>query len=310
MQLLPQQLQKISEIIQKHNLTFLCQYVGTDFLLPSDIDLLNRHGIDALKLYNPVSDKLYSSFHLGMLVEALGLKEAMKWNYDELIEYLTHNPLRLTHRQNYVLNSVKNQSFGDIKGLGNKIFNDVNNILNTNTRKEQEKFLREEIKQGLLDGETVKNIANEISSKTGDWSRNFDRIVEYVSNTAYQEGKAEYLKNFYGDDVLVWKRVYASACKHCIRLYLTNGFGSKPIIFKLTELQANGNNIGRPVEKWKPVVGSTHPHCRCSLNYYDSRYDWNDKTQEFDILIDKEYVPKVKRKSKVKISIGKKVYEV
>lgn len=310
MQLLPENFQKILEIIEKNNLTFVCKYLGTEFLYPKDIELLNKYDINPHKLYSPLSDKLVSSFHLGMLAEALGLKEAMGWSMDDLHEYLKTNPLTLNHRQSFVLNSVKGQSFADIKGLGGRIFHDVNSILTSNTRKNQEKFLHEEIEQGVLDGDTVRNIANEISSKTGDWSRNFDRIVEYVSNTAYQEGKAEYIQSVYGDDAWVWKRVYESACKHCIGLYLTAGLGSEPILFKLSELRGNGTNIGRPVEKWRPVVGSTHPHCRCSLNYADPRYKWNPITQAFDILKDKEYTPKVARKGKVKIQIGDKTYSV
>ncbi len=310
MQLFPHQLQQIEEIIQKHNLTFLSNYVGTEFLQPKDIQLLSKYGIDALKIYQPISDGLKSSFHLGILSQALGLKEAMNWSYDDMINYMKTNPLQLSQRQSYVLKSVKNQSLGDIKGLGGKIFHDINNVLNKNTRKNQEKFIREEIMQGVLDGDTVRDIANELSSKSGDWSRNFDRIVEYVSNTAYQEGKAEYLQNVYGDDVLVWKRVYESACKHCIALYTTKGFESEPRIFKLSELRGNGTNIGRQVNKWKPVIGSTHPHCRCSLNYCDQNYSWNYKTQNFDIAKNVEYIPKVKRRSKVRISIGEKNYEV
>lgn len=309
MQLLPENMQKIFEIIQKNNLTFVCNYLGTDFLYPQDIELLKKYDIDPHKLYNPISDKLTSSFHLGMLSEALGLKEAMNWSMEELEEYLKTNPLTLSHRQKFVLNGVKSQSFGDIKGLGGRIFHDVNSILTSNTRKNQERFIQNEIEQGVLDGETVRGIANEISSKTGDWSRNFDRIVEYVSNTAYQEGKAEWLQSVHSDDVWVWKRVYESACKHCIALYLTKGFGSEPRLFKLSVLRANGTNIGRPVEKWRAVVGSTHPHCRCSLNYADpEHYMWNPETQMFDIPKEKEYTPKVKRKGKITIQIGDKTY--
>ena len=59
----------------------------------------------------------------------------------------------------------------------------------------------------------------------------------------------------------VFKDVFVGGCRHCIRLYLTGGIGSQPKIFKISDLIANGDNIGVKVNDWKPVISSTHPHC-------------------------------------------------
>ena len=104
------------------------------------------------------------------------------------------------------------------------------------------------------------------------------------------------------------KSIWTGNCRHCIRLYLTNGVGSQPKLFRLQELEANGTNIGLKVNDWKPTVNSTHPHCRCDLNYLPKGYVWDEEKKSFDIP--KNYVPKVARTSKVKITVGDKVFEV
>lgn len=306
--LTPEQQQQLLKLIQRNHIGFIASSLGTAFLSNDDVKLLEDYGINAFQLYNTYSDKLLASFHLGQLAAALR-NESNNIHLKDFQQYLKNNPLQLTKREEYVLDSVKRQALSDIKGIGSKIFQDVTNVLNENSRINQEQLIRNEIITGTEKKQSIRNISNEIASKTGDWSRNFDRIVEYVSNTAFQEGKAEYLIKTYGDDVLVWKRVYNSACKHCIKLYLTNGLGSKPIVFTLSQLRANGTNIGRKTSEWKAVVGSTHPYCRCSLNYHDPAYDWNEATQEFDILIEK-HIPRVRRTSKVIVKMGDKTYEV
>jgi hypothetical protein len=48
-------------------------------------------------------------------------------------------------------------------------------------------------------------------------------------------------------------------CKHCKRLHI--GPDGQPRIFKLSDLEANGTNVGRKASEWKAVVGTVHPHC-------------------------------------------------
>ena len=57
---------------------------------------------------------------------------------------------------------------------------------------------------------------------------------------------------------------------------------SKPIIFKLSELKANGTNVGRKVADYLPVVGSLHPRCRCTLNKFQDGYVWNESKRVFE----------------------------
>lgn len=63
---------------------------------------------------------------------------------------------------------------------------------------------------------------------------------------------------------LVFKKVNndGSLCQWCGEFY---GIG-EPKIYTLAQLQANGSNYGKPKSEWKPVIGSTHPRCRCELH--------------------------------------------
>jgi hypothetical protein len=63
----------------------------------------------------------------------------------------------------------------------------------------------------------------------------------------------------------VWKEVINDnrLSPECRRLH-TNPDGS-PRIYNLSELVANGSNIGKPKSAWKAVVSGTHPGCRCVL---------------------------------------------
>lgn len=54
-----------------------------------------------------------------------------------------------------------------------------------------------------------------------------------------------------------------SLCEWCKKFYTENG---QPKLYKLSELQANGSNYGKPKSEWKPVIGATHVRCRCQLH--------------------------------------------
>jgi hypothetical protein len=104
-------------------------------------------------------------------------------------------------------------------------------------------------------------------------------------------------------------------CKSCRNAYL-NKDGS-PKIFRLSELEANGSNIGLKPNEWKPTLGQLHLNCRCILQYVNvlkgttlNDYIWSEKSQRY--ILNEELIKdkKVERKSKVKITVGKKTFEV
>lgn len=291
MKLTPEQQKELLEIIERNQSLVIAKEFGLEFLTEEDKKRLEDVGLNLEELYKPELDTVFTSFNLGMLSEALDIKN-QNFTYNQLKDYIKQGSyIPLTQREIATIDNIKTQSFNDVKTLNGKIFSDVNQILLDDTLANQQQFLREEIAEGLTKKKTVRQIANKIAEKTGDWSRNFDRIIEYASNTAMESGKADMIERSYGEGALCYKLTYNQACKHCVRLYRTDGSNSQPRIFALKELRLNGTNIGRKTDEWKPVIGSTHPHCRCSLNYLPKNYKWNSETKQFEFE-----KPKMKRK--------------
>src|ERR1700744_1170461 len=229
MQLTIDQLNELLSIIERNQSFIIGKEFGIDFLTDIDKQRLKDFGVDIDTLYSADADTIFTSFNLGMLSEALGMANTNGISYSQLRDYIKGgNYIPLTQRESFIIQNIKNQSFNNVKALNGRIFKDVNQILIDDSLHQQQKFLREELESGVSKKETVSKIANKIAEKTGDWTRDFDRIIEYASNTSFENGKAEMISQSYGEDALVWKKVYNGACKHCIRLYLTNGIGSEP----------------------------------------------------------------------------------
>jgi hypothetical protein len=92
------------------------------------------------------------------------------------------------------------------------------------------------------------------------------RLAATEMQFAREEGAAHELQRGRDPkDVRVAKMPTPDACKDCVRLHLTDGKGSAPRIFKLSELQANGTNVGRNRQAWEATVGPVHPWCECAL---------------------------------------------
>lgn len=307
-----QQTQELLHIIDKNQLTIVTSELGYDFLTEADRELLKRYGIDPEALYAPEFSSIQTSFHFGMLAEALGAIEAGKITLPELRQYVkSGNYLPVNTRQQAAIQSVKMQAYSSLRAIGNNIFSDVNNILTDKSREAQQEFIAEMQRQGLEKRQTVSQIAHEIARKTGDWGRNFDRIIETSSHNAYEWGKvAELQRRNPEKDPVVYKLPMDTACKHCIRLYLTNGHGSQPILFKLSELIANGSNIGRKVDEWKATVDAIHPHCRCPLFEYTGGYTWNPKTRKFDIPDPHYKIQTAAKRKLIPVVIGGRTYNL
>lgn len=287
MTLTPQQINSLLEIIHNNQSIVIGREFGIDFLTDYDKIVLQKFGIDLDQLYSFDSDTIFTSFHFGLLSDALQqVNQVNNITYDQLKDYIKagkYIPLTVDEKQ--AIDSIKTKSLASLRATGNKIFQDINNILIDKSRKGQEQFLKDIIADGVEKKKTTRQIASDIAHKTGDWSRDFDRIIQYTSQSAFEAGKAAALKREFGEDINVYKTVFPGACKYCIKLYLTKGIGSAPIVFKLNELIANGSNIGRKVADWLPTLDPIHPYCRCSLHYLSvsDQYKWDINTKKFDV---------------------------
>lgn len=306
LQLTPENTNELLNLINRNQNIAVAKEFGPEFLTEYDKSLLSDYGVKVDELYQLENDTVFTSFSFGLLSDSLeAIRSVSKVTYKDLKEYIKGgNYIPLTEQEKATINHIKTQNLSSLKGLGGKIFQDVNGILDNNSRQAQEEFLKKEVVEGTLKKQTIRQIANEIASKTGDWSRNFDRIVEYMSQSAFESGKAAAIERQVSGDPLVYKTPLMGACKHCIRLYLTKGLGSEPRIFKLSELKANGSNIGRKQADWKATLEQIHNFCRCQLHYKTPGYTFDPKTNSFSIYDEKER-PQLKRpRPKIKAIIG------
>lgn len=218
----------------------------------------------------------------------------------------------LTEREKAVYNAAATRTYSYIKTMGQRMRDVLSNaisqeeikILTEQQRKLELGTIKKEIVEGTLKKRSVQSIVSNIGHSLNDWNRDWGRIVETEMQNIFQIGIAETIMKEHGLDTIVYKEVFQGACKNCIRLYTTQGIGSKPRLFKLVDLIANGDNIGIKAKDWRPTLGPIHPFCRCQIKFLPKGYEWDEETLQF--RPPKEYKPKIERRSKVKIYVGNK----
>lgn len=258
------QIQQITGIIDFHSSYLIFQVLGKESLTDFDKVILEQNGIDVAGLVSKFPP-YWQSYVFGKLTAQLSNYQAGKIEYDDFLKYIQRGqyvPFSKREQQSYEI--ARQKSYGHIKGLGDKMKNQVNDIITEEvyrTREDYEKIIGDEIKRGVVDRKSIQSIVSEIGHKAGEWNRDWGRIVETEMQDIFNRGRAEQIKSDKGSDVLVYKEVYSKACRWCIKLYLTNGVGSQPKLFSLQELEANGTNVGLKVNDWKATVSPAHPHC-------------------------------------------------
>lgn len=301
----PNQAQELLDILDKHFALFTATTMGVDFLTYKEEEILLNAGFQLEGLYDQYKDHTWLNFQLGLLSETLGQEVVAKMSFNQYKTWINKgNYIPLTAKENAVIDSIKQQSLSDIRSSKNKIFQDVNGIINQeeiNNKSTYEEVIRDEILEGKKNRENLKKIVSNIGHKTGDWSRDFSKSVEYISHSALNEGKSAMIAKKFGSEASVYFIVQPNACKHCISNYLTGGEGSQPIVFPMSQLVANGSNIGKKVAAWTATIHSMHPYCRCLMQELPEGYVWDgDK-----FAPPEHYVSKLKRK-KIAIKIGNK----
>lgn len=306
----PEQIEEILQTIEFHHTYFGARFLGTDPLTPEDRLLLKKYGIDLSKIKG--TNYVETAYKFGMLSRALNRNDLKAMKYNDFKKWIQRGGyIPLSQSEKSTVEYLKRKSFSHLKNLGGKIQADTQQMLlqqDNKYRNKQEKLIKKELKEGVLKRQSNKEIMLNLGNKTGDWLRDWDRIVETEMHTAMEEGRADDIKrNSTEDDPLVFKQPLPTACRWCIKLYLTDGLGSQPIIFKLSKLRANGSNIGRKQQDWKATLESIHPWDRCTLQELPKGYVWNQEKQMF---VPRKVEGRIERKSKVYITIGDKNYVV
>lgn len=305
------QIDEILSILDYHFLHVFSTQFGTQGLSNDDIRILENYGVNVAEVGRGLStfDKM---FLLGKLSSILNEQQIRSVNFDDFQKYIKQGQYRpLTKREQYELDIARKKTYVHLKGIRSKAKGEFETILLNSEgsfRKRYEEAITDETAKGVALRKTNKEIISELGHRMDNWKHDWNRIVETEMNNIFQEGRAAEIMEKHGEDAIVYKDVYPGACRHCIEKYLTNGFGSEPRKFKLKDLIAKGNNIGKKVKDWVATLWSLHPHCRCTINFLPKGYKWNAEKKTFEIP--KDFERKVERKMKIVIHVGDKIFEV
>jgi len=307
----PNEIQELVNIINAQHILFVGQNLGEDVLSDVDKSVLRSYGMEI----EDVQDFTELAFKFGLLSQSLAMPTVKRMTYPEIRKFVKEGKyLPLTTQEKDTVRILKQKTYSHIKGLGSKIGQELQSQISEQSilqRAKTEKIIKKELSQGVEDRKSVSQIVSSIGHKTGDWQRDFGRIVETELQNAFEEGRSAQIKRDNpGIDPEVYKDVFQGACHSCIKAYLTNGLGSKPRVFKLSQLEANGTNIGKKQAEWLPTLQVLHPWCRCLLSEVPEDRDWDEETKSFSKLKPvAERKKKIERK-RVRVEIGGKEFLV
>jgi len=266
----PEQVRALAQIIRDGHTALAIGMLGEETATKMEIERLIRMGILPKSSAKIIDD----AFSYGMLltelrtVVAAGTARVEKVTLDAMKKRLKARPTPLTPHEEAARSNARQHAATYIRGLGNKVADDFTTRAieaDKTLRRKYAAMISETVSEGIERRNAWRKIKSDLGHKSGDWARDFDRIAATEKQRAVQEGYATRLRDREGEDALVAKVPTPSACEHCVRLHLTEGAGSRPRVFRLRDLEANGTNVGRKAGAWRAVVGPTHPWCECAL---------------------------------------------
>lgn len=300
-----EQIKEIVDIIDFQSNFFIAGNISDKVLSHKDKLFLTKLGLDYKKPIEGLTP-FQQAFYWGRLVSILGPLKSKDINLNDFKKYLRRGQFQpLNKYEKLTLDYLEHKTFSHIKDLKETIKTTVINKIReveVINRPEYEKIIGDAIKRTVLEKRVVSDIVSDIGHNTKDWKRNLGRIAETELQNAYEYGKMASFAQYSKDKF--YKQVYGGACKYCIKLFLTDGFGSQPRLFEYNELLENGTNIGKKAKNWKATVGPVHPFCRCDLRRKRENDVWDEEKKQF--------VPKKQEVSEgeIKIFVGDKQFVV
>ena len=255
------QIHEIRQIIADYHAAFVVNTVSPKAVPPELLERLKEAGLINAKI-NSIED----SYLYGQMLAAMDDPKIANMGYSEFKSFLKKNPIPLSTFEQRAVEIAQHSAGQYAVGLGRRIEVQTGATIIEHDQ-ELARRMEDEIKtataQNIAKRESVKKLKSDLGWATKDWARDWDRIAVTEKNTALQKGIASKYKKDFGPDVYVFKRPMPDACPHCVKAYL--GKDGHPIIFKLSDLEANGTNFGKKAADWLPVVGGMHPWCQCQL---------------------------------------------
>lgn len=265
----PEEIQQLFFIVDYRIARVIADVLGKEYLSQEDIDMLKRFDFD-LKTEVLKIPPYWQAFIFGRLAAILTPAQLSSLNFNDLQQYVEKEQYsELTSREKAEYNAAAMRSYSYIKGMGTRIKDSLSSIISEEEMKiavaererEVETAIREELTEGVLKRKSVQSIVSSLGHRLDEWNRDWGRIVATEMENIFQIGTAQMIMKEHGIHAKVYKQTMPQACRYCLNAYTTNGYGSKPVIFDLSELIANGTNIGRKSKDWEATLSPLHPHC-------------------------------------------------
>lgn len=196
----------------------------------------------------------------------------------EFWRQIRDDPQIITEAEREAVSILRERIGQHVKGLGSKFEAAAGHVLvdaDDKLRRRRLTKIQNEVVRGVDERSSAAEVADRIRAATMDLKRDWIRTAHTEMHNAVEEAKAIVLAHRSHDrDPRVFKRPRANACVFCVLLYLKPDKVT-PRVFKLSELLANGTNVGRRAKRpiltgksrteWKAVIGAMHPFCGCQL---------------------------------------------
>lgn len=248
-----EQADAIKRIIQEHMNVVSSLMVGGHI---SDSD------IKRLGLPKNITDLITTAYQYGKL-QTIQDKDLTKMSVQEVEKLM--DDLRLTSQDKAAISSSQIRADQYVSNITQRL---TTAVITAAVQSDLDMWsaVKEVVPDAVRNAKSRGQVAMELRDKTGDFTRDWNRVANTEMWNAKLQGEAHAIEEKHGPDAIVFKRPCPNACSVCRKLYLEKD-GITPKLFKLSELKANGTNDGRKSGDWKPVLGTVHPNCRCVLNF-------------------------------------------
>lgn len=306
----PLQLEALRSIIGDHHEAYVAGMLSPGLLTPQELQRLIDAGIlpqDLAFVAQPGPQELppqaqaavEQAYRYGRALAAEPSRERQGMlRTIPFEEYKKRPPQPLGRTEREAIHWAEEHAAEHVRGLSKRIAADLTSQVvaaaTEHARDEHEQeyeigespLTREDIKDTVIESikkrESWRKIVTNLGDKSNDWSRDLGRIAATEKTRALQEGFVRGLAKQQRKDpakIRVAKMPAPTACKHCVALHLTGGPGSPPHIFPLSELIANGSNVGKKARDWLPTVGPVHPWCQCEIVHVPEGWVFDDAGQ-------------------------------
>lgn len=280
--LTPAQLEALKAIVRDYHHAFAVGVLGPDAIPGADLQRLIAMGItpsdfttifvtrDGEKAAPAAVRLLDHAYQYGRLTsEPEGREMHAEQSLDDFLAHLAKTRDTLTEVDRQAMGAARYQAGQYMRGMGDRLALEIGALVLDADAEQRRKYLgtvQRELEDSIDRQGAWRELASDIGHATEDWSRDMQRVAATEQQWAIQEGLARAMaKGRSPKDIRVAKIPSPTACPDCVRLHLTGGPGSPPRVFKLSELVANGTNVGLKRNAWRPTVGPVHPWCACEL---------------------------------------------